>query len=244
MKPGADRLDALAPPEEDGRREPAVNQSPALFRTTAGRIGVSLAGALVIVAAVRFWLHDALPYVVDYSENSYGRFWPDRNTLLLHMAGGTIALFAGPFQLWSGARGCFPRLHRGTGYAYISGVALGALSSFYLAFHARPDFGLSLFILAVVWCLSVAMALVAVRSKRIDAHWEWMVRSYIVTFSFVSYRFLVGLSVFRGLGPTRSATVLWISWVVPMMLFELCVQWDRVRPLKRPVVARAPRDLV
>jgi uncharacterized membrane protein len=210
--------------------------------STAARIGFSLAGVLIIIAATRFWLHDALPYILDYTEDWYGRFWPDRHDLLLHITGGTIALFAGPFQLWSGPRGRFPRLHRRTGYAYIWGAGLAASSSFYLAFHTRPDFGLSLFILAVLWVLSIAMAFMAVRNKRIDAHRKWMVRSYIVTFSFVSYRFLVGLSMVRGLGPSRSAIVLWISWVVPMMLFELITQWDRVRPQKRPLVSTATRD--
>jgi uncharacterized membrane protein len=221
-----------------------VSERSTLVKTTAGTIALSLAGLIVIGFATRFWLHDALPYFVDYAEDSYRRYWPVRKSLLLHIAGGSIALFAGPFQLWSGLRRRFRRLHRWTGYAYISGVAVSASSSFYLAFHARADFGLSLFILAIVWWASIAMALMAVRNKRLAAHQEWMIRSYIVTFSFVSYRFLVGLSMFRFLGPSRPAMVLWISWVVPMMLFELFMQWDRVRPLKRRVVPAESRDFV
>ena len=214
------------------------------MKTKAETIAFSLAGLIIIVFATRFWLHDAFPYIVDYAEDSYRRYWPVRKSLLLHIAGGSIALFAGPFQLWSGLRRRFRRVHRWIGYAYISGVAVSASSSFYLAFHARPDFGLSLSILAIAWLASIAMALAAVRNKRIAAHQEWMTRSYIVTFSFVSYRFLVGLSMFRFLGPSRPAMVLWISWVVPMMLFELFMQWDRVRPLKRRVVPAESRDFV
>lgn len=208
----------------------------AFSRTTAGSIGFSLAGVLVLAFATRFWLHDAFPYFADYAEDTYRRYWPVRKTLLVHIAGGSIALFAGPFQLWSGLKRRFRRVHRSIGYAYLGGIAVSAPSSFYLAFHARPDFGLSLFILALVWCASTAMAITAVWNKRIEAHREWMIRSYIVTFSFALYRFLVGLSMFTFLGPSRSAMVLWISWVAPMMLFELSLQWDRVRPLKRPVL--------
>ena len=218
-----------------------VSRSRALLSTTTGQAGLFLAGLMVTIAAVRFWLHDALPYLVDYAEESYSRYWPNRGTLLLHIAGGTLALFTGPFQLWSGLRRRYPRVHRRLGYVYALGIGLSASSSFYLAFHARPDFGLSLFILAVVWCATVAFALIAVRNRRIDAHQEWMIRSYIVTFSFVSYRYLVGLSVFGGLGEGRPATVLWISWVLPMMLFEVALQWDRVTPTKRPVMASARR---
>lgn len=217
---------------------------PARSTYTPGRVGALLAGLLVLGFAARFWLHDALPYIVDYTEASYRRYWPVRNSLLLHIAGGSIALFAGPFQLWSGFRRRFRRVHRWIGYAYMSSIALAASSSFYLAFHTRPDFGLSLFILAMVWWVSIAMAFIAVRNRRIDAHQEWMIRSYIVTFSFVSYRYLVGLSVFEGLGPSRPAMVLWISWVVPMLVFELWTQRDRVRPLKRRATPVASGDFV
>jgi uncharacterized membrane protein len=213
-----------------------------LMKTPARTIAVSLAGLIVIAFAARFWLHDALPYITGYDEGSYRRYWPVRKSLLLHIAGGSIALFAGPFQLWSGLRRRFRRLHRGIGYAYVSSIAAAASSSFYLAFHTRPDFGLSLFILAIVWLVSIALALMAVRNKRIAAHQEWMIRSYIVTFSFVSYRYLVGLSMFQFLGPSRPAMVLWISWVVPMMLFELFMQWDRVTPLKRSIMSPATKE--
>jgi hypothetical protein len=86
------------------------------------------------------------------------------------------------------------------------------------------------------------MALAAILNKRIDAHREWMIRSYIATFAFVSYRYLGGLSPLEFLGPSRPAMALWISWVVPMMLFELLVQWDRVTPLKRPARKAVPGE--
>jgi uncharacterized membrane protein len=213
-------------------------------KTRAGRFAFALLGILVVAFAARFWAHDALPYITDYAEESYRRYWQVRRGLLVHIAGGSVALFAGPLQLWTGLQRRFRRLHRGLGYAYISGIVISASSSFYLALYTRADFGLALAILAVAWLASIAMALIAVRNRRIDVHQEWMIRSYIVTFSFVSYRFLVSLSMFQGLGPSRPAMVLWISWVVPMMLFELFIQRNRIRPLKRPTTAPAPREFV
>jgi uncharacterized membrane protein len=198
-------------------------------RELSGRVAIPLAGVALAAFALRFWLHDAFPYLSDFSEESYRRYWPLRWGLVPHIAGGTIALFAGPFQLWSGFRRRFRAAHRWTGYAYISGVVLSAVSSFSLVFHTLPDFGLSLFVLAIMWLVSVGMALAAVRNGRYDAHREWMSRSYIVTFAFVSYRFLVDLPVFSGLGGGRFASVLWISWVVPMMLFEVSRQWTQGR---------------
>ena len=62
------------------------------------------------MAAAAFWTHDALPYLLDYTQDTYSRFWSDRIPLLVHIAGGTIAMFAGPLQLWTGLRGLVPRL--------------------------------------------------------------------------------------------------------------------------------------
>jgi hypothetical protein len=214
-----------------------VAAGPVAGRLAVGFFVVPAVAAVLFLAAAAFWTHDALPYLLDYTESTYSRFWPDRIPLLLHIAGGTIAMFAGPLQLWTGLRGLVPRLHRWTGYAYAGGVVLAAGPSFYLAFHSRPDFGFSLFILAVFWILSVAMALLAVRNDRIVAHREWVIRSYILTFAFVSYRYLVGVSLFKFLGESRVPIVLWMSWVIPMMVFEFVMQWRRVTAEPRSTVA-------
>ncbi len=219
-----------------------VRRLSAFVPTTATQLGLLLVGALLVAASIRFWLHDVLPYIADYTEASYRRYWPSRQSLLLHIAGGSIALFAGPFQLWSGLRVRARRLHRWIGYAYVGGIALSASASFSLAFYTRPDFGLALFILAIVWLVTIGMAIVAIRNRRIDAHREWMIRSYIVTFSFVAYRLLVGLSMFKALGASRHAMVLWISWAVPMMIVEVFMQWHRVAPLKRRAVSATRSD--
>jgi uncharacterized membrane protein len=206
---------------------------PSVRRAAAGTVALAVVVGFLTIAATYFFLHDALPYIVNHTEEAYRRYWPDRRPLLVHILGGSIALLTGPFQLWSGFRRRLPRVHRLTGFAYIGAVAFAASAAFYLTFHAKADFGLSLFVLAVMWWISIGMAYTAVRNGRLDAHREWMIRSYIVTFAFVSYRYMVGLSVFRGLGSGREASVLWLSWVVPMMCFELYLQRHRVAPLKR-----------
>ena len=117
-------------------------------------------------------------FAFDYSEPSFGRFWPNRLWLLLHIAGGTAALFAGPFQLWSGLRHSHPRIHRWTGRVYVSGVLLGGAAAFYLSFFSQPrSFGIALFALAVAWWVTVGVAIVAIKQYRIEAHKAWMIRA-------------------------------------------------------------------
>jgi uncharacterized membrane protein len=207
-----------------------LNRTP-----TVSMLVVYGAVALMLVSAQRFLIHDALPYIADYGESTFSRYWEHRWWLLVHIAGGTIALLCGPLQLWSGLRRRARSFHRWTGRAYMIGIAFAATSSFYLVFFTQPDFGAALFVLALMWWLTIAMGYVAIRNGRTDAHREWMIRSYIITFSFVSFRFIVPMSIFDGLESGRAATALWISWVVPYMVAEVFMAWKRVtRPATSP----------
>ena len=218
--------------------------SESRHRWDARAVALLLGGALVLIVAARFWRHDVFPYFADYTEASYRRYWPQRYGLLPHIVGGSLALFTGPIQLWLGLSRRTRRLHHWLGYVYMTGVLLGAGGAFYLSFYTQPDFGVSLFVLAVVWCITIAMALMAVKSRRLDAHREWMIRSYIVTFAFVLYRFLVKQPILEPLGGGLVATSLWASWVVPMMVYEVVNSWHRVRPLKRPAAAPIAADRI
>lgn len=178
--------------------------------------------------AIHFYLRDPLHYIVDQSEKSFGNYWPHRTALLLHITGGTLALFCGPFQLWTGLRRQALPIHRWVGYGYITGIALGGGAAFYLGSVTQPrDFGVALWGLAGAWWLTVAMAYIAIRRGRIEAHREWMIRGYVVTFAFVSFRWLVEFPIWKPLGNARFAEVAWICWVVPLMIAEVALQWRR-----------------
>ncbi len=74
------------------------------------------------------------------------------------------------------------------------------------------------------------MAYYAIRKRLIEIHKQWMVRAYIVTFAFVTFR------VFSDYGPTSqlkpagdlSITLAWASWVVPLFITELIFQLRRM----------------
>jgi hypothetical protein len=58
-----------------------------------------------------------------------------------------------------------------------------------------------------------------------------MVRAYVVTFSFVTFR------LFNDFGPTsrlepaaeRADTIVWASWVLPLLVAEVILQLRRMR---------------
>ena len=160
-------------------------------------------------------------FAFDYSEANFGHFWPNRFWLFLHIAGGTVALFVGPFQLWSGLRDRHLALHRWTGRLYIAGVLLGGAAAFYLSFFSRPrSFGVALFMLGVAWWGTTGTALASIKQYQIELHKVWMIRSYVVTLSFVTFRFLIELPLWSFAGESWLALVLWISWLAPLMVVE------------------------
>jgi hypothetical protein len=64
-------------------------------------------------------------------------------------------------------------------------------------------------------------------------HKEWMVRSYLVTFAFVWFRFiqdnLPGLTARMGSsGDDAASSVAWLSWTVPLAVYEVVLQGRRL----------------
>ena len=202
---------------------------------------VVLTCGLLAYEAVHFYAQDILHVILDYSEPNFGRLWPNRGWLLVHVVGASLALFSGPFQLWSGFRNRHAVIHRWTGRLYVGGVAFSGAAAFLLSFYVQPrDFGGALFGLAIAWWLTVGLAFLAIRRRRIGAHREWMIRGYVVTFAFVTFRWWVDWPIWWSLGSARLSTVLWLSWLVPLLLVEVLRRWrhtvvssrqlDRVRP--------------
>lgn len=218
---------------------PADLAPPSGFPQTIGLrriplIGASLLGLVIATwLGLRFWVGDALPYLLSHTEETFGRFWPARGTLVVHVIGGSMALFLGPFQFWSGLRRRAMGVHRWTGRGYLAGVALGASSGFLLAPQTALgwSFGVSLAALNVAWVLTTAMAVLAIGTGRVSVHKEWMIRSYVLTFSFVLFRTLFYNSTVREMGTIQevAATAGWLSWVAPLILTELILQLRRMR---------------
>jgi hypothetical protein len=166
-------------------------------------------------------------------EDVLGRFWPIKWWLIGHVTGGILALIIGPFQFWSYFRTTYISAHRWLGRIYLIAVLIGSLSSTYLAWTSALaihwTWALSLQSLGVVWFITVLMAYRAIKKRRIQSHKEWMIRSYVVTFAFVSFRWLVDLPFVVELGNfiERAPTVGWVSWAIPLFIVEIILQWNK-----------------
>ena len=167
--------------------------------TTIPGIGTKALIALAAIAAVTFIVVAALPYRAMFGSEDAARqtlqdfqfaYWPRRGWLLVHIAGGLIALLSGPVQLWLGLHDVKMHVHRRLGIIYMAGMVIGSIGAIGLALKTDGGlvFGSGLFFLAVAWMTTTSLAYVAIRKGLVDQHREWTIRSYVVTFAFVTFR--------------------------------------------------------
>jgi len=195
---------------------------------------LSLIVVLAALAAALLWfVVQRVHYLTDYSPASYTDYlWPRRAGLIPHLTGGILAITAGLVQIWLGLTNRVSTLHRMLGRVYAAGVLIGSLGGFYLALTIPGPlpYAAGLFMLCVAWVITTGMALYSIRTRRIEQHREWMLRSYTVTFAFVTYR-LASYWLRRWIHlPDSDAAddvdilMAWASWAVPLLLAEPLIQ--------------------
>ncbi len=191
--------------------------------------------ALLVVALPALWfIEDRARQYLAYNPVSYGDYWPRRGGLILHMTAGLVAISVGLVQLWLGLTGRTGVLHRSLGRIYLGAVALGSAGAFYLALTINPKYlayAAGLFFLATAWVVTTSTAYVAIRRGAVQQHREWMIRSYVVTFAFVSFRliekFLLRWSV--AAEDEIDTMMAWACWSVPLLVTEPLLQWQKLR---------------
>jgi uncharacterized membrane protein len=193
---------------------------------------VVLAGLAI---ALLWFVSRTLHYLTNYSPASYtDYFWPRRAGLIPHLAGGVLAISAGLVQIWLGLTNRIGRLHRTLGKVYGVGVLMAAIGGIYLALTipGHLSYSVGLLMLDVAWLLTTGMALYAIRSRRIEQHREWMLRSYTVTFAFVTFRLATywlhrWIPVSGAGDPVADdidSLMAWACWAVPLLIAEPLIQ--------------------
>jgi len=197
----------------------------------AGR-GAAAVLSLAALAGLTFIGIAALPYLLRMDEGQFRQYWPMRGWLLLHISMGIVALLAGPVQIWLGLKDFYPRVHKKLGFVYMAAITLGAASAYYLSFNTSGGwvFGAGLATLATAWLVTTGLAFLAIQRHLIEQHKEWMIRSYVVTFAFVSFRILFEGLRSAGVGtlPEQLGASAWFSWSVPLLLNEAVLQGRKI----------------
>ena len=134
----------------------------------------------------------------------------------VHVLAGVLALLLGPGQFWLGLNHRTSTVHRTMGVMYVLSVGVGGAAAFYLAAHNDFSwvFGLGLATMSAVWIVATALATIAICLHQVEQHREWMIRSYTVTFGFVTFRVLYEVLDALELGTMveRLTAASWLAW--------------------------------
>ena len=148
----------------------------------------------------------------------------DRHLLIPHTLSGVIALLAGPVQFSSRLRRRHLKFHRILGRIYVICVFVGAPTGIALA-AGRPGMP-GTCVQATAWIVCTTAALITARNRQIVRHRKWMVRSYAVTFTFVSSRVLNLWPLYWShLGDTLSAVGVIAFTLVSLLAVDLGLNW-------------------
>ncbi|MFN8440296.1 MAG: DUF2306 domain-containing protein [Caldilineaceae bacterium] len=149
--------------------------------------------------------------------------------LLLHIVPSMLAILIGPFQFLPQLRKSrLLKFHRWLGRVYLMSVLLGGIGGLYMA-----QFGyggliteLGFATLAILWLYSGYRAYKHIRNKEIEAHRQWMIRNYALTFAGTMLRVWMPISIV-GLGlefVTAYRAVAWLCWIPNLLLAEWIIR--------------------
>jgi uncharacterized membrane protein len=181
----------------------------------------------LVLFAGKFVINDAFPYF-GFDKETFGDYWNYKWPLIGHISGGILAIAIGPFQFWKTFRNKFMTTHRWLGRIYLIAILMGSISGTYLswtsAYRVNFSWAFALQMLTFAWIATAAMAYISVIKGRIFQHKEWMIRSYVVTFAFVMFRWLADLQLTHQLMDSfeeRGPTLIWVSWTIPLLITEI-----------------------
>ncbi len=211
-----------------------MKQSKIFALSTSQSYFKLLAWIFLVLFAGKFVIKDALPYF-GFEQEIFGHYWDFKWVLIGHISSGIVALVIGPFQFWKAFRNKYLTIHRWMGRTYLIAILIGSICSTSLAWTSGIQvnfaWAFSLQCLAFAWITTASMAYISVMRRRIQQHREWMIRSYVVTFAFVIFRWLndeLPLAIqlmekFEERGPT----IIWFSWTIPLLITEIVLSWNK-----------------
>ncbi len=204
----------------------ATMESKARARYRHARVD-SLVGIAAVSSLVFIWLV-AVPAI---GPDRLARHTEHLPMFYAHVANGAAMLLAGAIALRIGLTRDWFRWHKAAGYTYLTTGTLASVTALIRSFDVGHAPGLSTGALALVWLAFSAMAFRAIRNRRIDQHRSWMIRSYVAAWTFVFCRFWTRVmpSELQG-GETD---MIWVTWVMPLFLTEMLLQWNAGKRLNR-----------
>jgi uncharacterized membrane protein len=197
-----------------------------------------LALAMAGYAAAYFVLREAI-FPDQVAASFRARPWG----IYPHAFFGIFAIAIGPLQFLSSLLRRRRSLHRRLGKVYLAAAVGTGISGFYMAVYSYGGWvthlgfgGVSLSML-----LTTLVAYREIRARRVKEHRAWMIRSYAVMFSAVTFRAWLGVlsAATGGDFPVAYGAASWLAWVLNLVWAEAYLR----RSARRPATRRALAEL-
>jgi len=201
-----------------------------LIRWLAVAATLGLSGIIVVNSAPYFTFRTDLEFLIEKAPLSSEKVW--RCCFYTHVLGGIVCLVTAPFLFWDRLRERFPGLHRRLGRIYGTAV-LGCAgpAGIFLAVYAKGGLaGQSAFlILGLLWWGVTARGVQTIVAGRAAAHRRWMIRSYSLALSAVTFRVYHLAFFWAGLANEPNYVLsLWLSLATSLIGGEIFLRRSAV----------------
>jgi uncharacterized membrane protein YozB (DUF420 family) len=146
-----------------------------------------------------------------------------------HVLVAAFILLIGIFQIHPASRATWPALHRAFGKIYVGGILFfsapgGLIMSLFI--NRGPLVLASFLLQCTAWFIFTYLAYHYIHKGNVQAHQQWMLRSYALTLAAITLRIYVFISSwsFDLAQPAAYATIAWLSWVPNLLVCELFFQ--------------------
>jgi uncharacterized membrane protein YozB (DUF420 family) len=205
-----------------------------------GRIAIGIMYVIILFSAVYVTLmyltHDPVnaPVVKNKLDQPGFSLTAWKVAFYPHIVLGTVALAIGPVQFLNRRRGK-RQGHRILGRIYAAAIGINILVVPYMAIFATGGKGstVAFLVLDAAWLWTTAMGVWRIWQRNVAAHRKWMVRSYAVTWGFVSFRLIVAVISLLTHAPTSVAfpVGVYVSLVLNLLVAEWLLRGRKAKPV-------------
>ena len=194
------------------------------IQTVAGIAGLFIGAAFLLLTSLQYFLLKVTGLMADKPIGN--QLWYGI-VLRLHIIGGLVAIFTGPFQFMPRFRNRRLRLHKNLGYAYISGVIISGLAGAVVIPHAMGGIisQTGLLTLSACWLFSLERAVRTILKKDFKGHRRWMFINYALTFGAFTQRLFLGFALLTGIDFLVMYRIAnWAAWIPNVLIAILLVR--------------------
>ena len=186
---------------------------------------------LGIFTLATIYVHEG--WLLKPSDPEWAHIAPFRWWLIPHVATGIVAFLIAPLQFSATIRRRWLGLHRWLGRTYVFATLIASSAALYIGLvHQDPANKAVMSSMAALWLITTLFAWFAVRRGNVQQHRLWVMRSYGLTLTFVTTRFIPDI-LLPGLNYIDTTALYWGFVVGSLLIPDLIVNGGAVLPWRR-----------